>query len=71
MGAWVVGVTQPSRERRVARALKQRGLQHYLPKFKTRRRRTALLFPRYIFAGPAEEWREVRRVQGISRRHPG
>jgi hypothetical protein len=27
-----------------------------LPKYKTRHQRVALLFPRYIFAGPVEQW---------------
>ena len=67
MGEWAIAVTWPLYERRVARALVRDGYDCYLPKFKTRRRRTALLFPRYIFAGPAEEWRELREVHGVSR----
>jgi transcription antitermination factor NusG len=67
MSLWTVAVTWPHYERRVEKALAQHGFDHYLPKFKTERRATALLFPRYVFAGPAEQWQQLRKVYGVSR----
>src|SRR5262249_46224632 len=56
MHLWVVAVTWPRYERRVARALARYGFDFYLPRYKTSHQRVALLFPRYIFAGPVEQW---------------
>lgn len=67
MPLWTVAVTWPHYERRVEKMLAQHGFDHYLPKFKTDRRATALLFPRYVFAGPVSEARRIRRVHGVSR----
>jgi transcription antitermination factor NusG len=64
---WAVAVTWPHYERRVERALARSGFNCYLPKCKTPKRRTALLFPRYVFAGPAEQWQALRQVYGVSR----
>jgi hypothetical protein len=67
MHPWLVAITWPRYERRVARALARYGFAHYLPKYKTRHERVALLFPRYIFAGPAEQWPALRNIYGISK----
>jgi hypothetical protein len=51
----------------VERALARYGFDFYLPRYKTRHERAALLFPRYIFAGPVEEWVALRRIYGVSK----
>ena|SRR5215471_21763889 len=43
MGTW------PRYERRVERALAQHGFDFYLPRYKTRHQRVALLFPRHLY----------------------
>jgi hypothetical protein len=43
------------------------GFAFYLPKYKTRHERVALLFPRYIFAGPADQWVALRNIYGVSK----
>ena len=63
---WTVAVTWPHYERRVERAMTQHGFACYVPKYKNRER-TRLLFPRYVFAGPFDEWRALREVHGVSR----
>jgi len=50
-----------------SRALARYGFACYLPKYKTRHQRVALLFPSYIFAGPVEEWVALRRIYGVSK----
>lgn len=67
MTTFAVAVTWPHYERRVEKALQQAGFEYYVPKCKSAKRRTCLLFPRYVFAGPYESWRELRQVYGISR----
>jgi transcription antitermination factor NusG len=66
--ASLIAVTFPQYERRVERALKERGLNCYLPRYRrVASKRTTLLMPRYIFAGPPEAWAEVRKINGVSR----
>jgi|SRR5215831_2076947 transcriptional antiterminator RfaH len=67
MHPWLVAITWPRYERRVARALTRYGFQHYLPRYRTHHDRVALLFPRYIFAGPAERWPALRNIYGINK----
>jgi transcription antitermination factor NusG len=65
MHLWAVAVTWPRYERRVARALARQKFAYYLPKYKTRHKRVALLFPRHIFAGPVEQWPALRSTYGV------
>jgi transcription antitermination factor NusG len=65
--ASLIAVTFPQYERRVELALKQRGLHCYLPRYRSHNKRTTLLMPRYVFAGPPEAWAEVRKINGVSR----
>jgi transcription antitermination factor NusG len=67
MHPWCIAVTWPRYERRVARSLARYGFDFYLPKYKTYHQRVALLFPRYIFAGPAEQWVALRQIYGVSK----
>jgi transcription antitermination factor NusG len=64
---WVVAVTWPRYERRVARAFAREGFEFYLPKVRTPHQRIGPLFPRYIFAGPPEQWVALRQIYGVSR----
>ena len=66
MKLWCVAVTWPRYERRVARALARNGFNFYLPKCRTLHQRVGLLFPRYIFAGPPEQWVALRQIYGVS-----
>jgi hypothetical protein len=67
MRLWAVAVTWPRYERRVERTLARHGFAFYLPRCKTRKQRTVLLFPRYLFVGPVEQWVALRQVYGISK----
>jgi transcription antitermination factor NusG len=51
----------------VERALKELGLNCYLPRYRSHNKRTTLLIPRYVFAGPPEAWKAVRNINGVSR----
>jgi transcription antitermination factor NusG len=59
-------VTWPRYERRVARAVARHGFDFYLPKCKTQHQRVGLLFPRYVFVGPPEQWVALRQIYGVS-----
>lgn len=65
--ASLIAVTLPQHERKVERALKRRGLQCYLPRMRSHTRRTVLMMPSYVFAGPPEAWAEVARIAGVRR----
>lgn len=62
-----VAITWPHWERRVEKALARGGFEFYLPKWRTPKKRIALLFPRYIFVGPIEQWMALREIYGVSR----
>jgi transcriptional antiterminator RfaH len=47
--------------------LARNGFNFYLPKCRTLHQRVGLLFPRYIFAGPPEQWVALRQTWGVAR----
>ena len=68
MANWAVAVTWPNYERRVEKALRAHGFEAYLPRLRGQQQtRALLLFPRYVFAAPGEQWHSFYKMHGVSR----